>query len=100
MTPGTISYGDAGRAQRLRLLAAAAEEQRIAALEAHDGGAAAAVLDQLLRRLVLRQRDAPGCLPASISRQPGRREVEQRVAGEAVVDDHVGAPQELLRRAP
>ena len=36
VTPGTISYGDPGAAQRLGLLAAAAEDERVAALEPHD----------------------------------------------------------------
>ena len=71
---------DAGRVQCLRLLAAAAEEQRIAAFEAHDGADARAVLDQLLRRLLLRQRHAARLL-ARIDQETARRgQVEQRIA--------------------
>ena len=38
-TPGTTSNGDAGLDERERLLAAAAEDERVAALEAHDARA-------------------------------------------------------------
>ena len=100
MTPGHDLEGDAGLAQRLRLLAAAAEDERVAALEAHDERAARGRARSAPRRLVLRQRDVARAL-ARVDQQAVRaREVEQRVAGEAVVDDHVGAPQQLQRRAP
>ena len=92
--PGHDLVGDAGLAQRLRLLAAAAEDERVAALEAHDERARAAVLDQRLRRLVLGQRDVARLLaridqealrPARgrAARPPpgGRRRSRRRAAG-------------------
>ncbi len=90
----------AGRAQRERLLPAPAEEQRIAALQPHDRRCAAPVLDQTLRRLVLRQRHAARLLARVDQQAPRRGEIEQRISGQAVVDDHVGAAQELAGRAP
>ena len=99
--PGTTSNGDAGRAQRLRLLAAAAEHERVAALEAHDESARGARARPASRRLVLRHATAARRL-AGVDQQAARRRARSSsgVAGQAVVDDHVGAAHELERRAP
>ena len=45
-TPGTTSNGHAGLGERERLLAAAAEDERVAALEAHDLEPLPAELDE------------------------------------------------------
>ena len=54
--------GDAGLAQHLRLLAAAAEDERVAALEPHDAPARARVLDQQRVGLLLRDLRAAALL--------------------------------------
>ena len=87
---------DAGGRERLRLLAAAAEDERVAALEAHDEATRAG----RARRGRRRSRPGswcgrPGASTASISRQPGRRLVEQLAADQAVVHEHLGAAQQL-----
>jgi hypothetical protein len=82
------------RPQRVRLLAAAREDERVAAFEAHDLLAGLAALDQqrvdvglVHRRAARRLADAD---PLRI-----RREVEQSGDRETVVDHHVGAGQHL-----
>ena len=47
--PGTTSTGDAGREARRDLFAAAAVDERVAALEPHDAPAGAGVLDEQAR---------------------------------------------------
>ena len=66
--PGHDLEGDAGGAQRGGLLAASCEDERVAALEAHDGaaGVAAAVLDEEGVDLVLGRARTPGALPTEI----------------------------------
>ena len=53
---------DPGGGQGLGLLAAAAEHERIAALEAHDAAGATPGLDEHLVDLLLGEVDLPGCL--------------------------------------
>ena len=54
-TPGTTSNGTPALRERERLLAAAAEHERVAALQAHDAPAAPAVRDEQLVHVVLRE---------------------------------------------
>ena len=63
--PGDDLELDPGRAQRLALLAAAAEDERVAALEPDDAPARPRRLDQPLVDLLLRRPRAlgPGALP-------------------------------------
>ena len=56
VTPGTTSNVDPGRGQRLRLLAAAAEDERVAALEPDDAAPGARALDHQRLDLLLRHR--------------------------------------------
>ena len=80
------------RAQRLRLLAAAAEDERVAALEPHDRRA---------RRARARRSSAfvsswgtcspPPILPTSTSSRVGARVVERLGRDQPVVEDDVGA---------
>ena len=51
--PGTTSNGMPGLAQQQRLLAAAAEHERVAALEPHHAAAGAGVLEQERVRVLL-----------------------------------------------
>ena len=84
---------DPGRAQRLALLAAAAEDERVAALEPHDALARRGRLDQPLADLLLGNRGNAGLLAdvdqlgvgAGAASAPGgiRPVVEDRV-GEAI----------------
>ena len=62
VTPGTTSKGTPRGRQGLGLLAPAAEDERVAALQAHDPPAAAAVLDERRVDLVLGHRGAAGGL--------------------------------------
>ena len=100
VTPGTTSNGTPAARSASGLLAAAAEDEGVAALEPHDGRgrrARARPARRSISSCVIACR--PGALPASTSRQPGGASVEQRVAGQPVVHHDVGAPQQLERRA-
>ena len=86
---------DTGGVERLGLLGAAPEDERIAALEAHDELARQAVLDEAGVGLRLRHRDLPGRL-AGVDQQAVRARLErQLIAGQAVEDEHVGAAHEI-----
>src|SRR5207248_1983544 len=87
--------GDAGGGERLGLLAAAAEQERVAALEAHDALAAAGGVDQ---RLVYGDA-ALGVAWAEFSDREAfggwRDEVEDARRDEGVVEDEIGLAQQL-----
>ena len=87
--------GNAARQQVLSLFAAAAEDERIPALEPHDPR----VHQRLLRKqrvdLVLRQRVVTACL-AHINQFASRLgSLQQRVIDQTVVDDHIRRLQGL-----
>ena len=86
---------DAGLAQQLRLLAAAAEHERVAALEAHDAPARAGVLEQERVRGLLRDLRARALL-ADVDELGVRARVRERLGrDQAVVEDHVGLRDQL-----
>ena len=71
--PGTTSYVDARLAQHLRLLAAAPEHERVAALEAHDQPAGRGVLDAAAGwSSSCGTCSPPPCLPTKISSASSR----------------------------
>ena len=89
--------GDAFGAQRIELLAATAEDERIAALEANHRLAGLGALDQQRVDLVLRHavralgladRDQLGLAP---------RVIEHALADQAIVENHVGGFQRAHR---
>ena len=80
---------DSRRSERLDLFTAAAEEKRVAALEAHDGLEAPAERDQQLVHLGLAQTGAGKAESA------GGRLVEQLDRRQLVVDDRVRAPEQV-----
>ena len=81
---------NAGIGQRLGLFAAAAEDERVAAFEADHGEAAARALDQHGADLVLRERVGGFLLADVEALGVRRRERQERVGGEVVVEDGVG----------
>ena len=83
-TPGTTSNGDAGLGQRERLLAAAAEDERVAALQPHDLEPLPAELDEQ-RRSARAWRDV---LARDHERVVGRL-VDELRRDEHVVDERV-----------
>ena len=89
-TPGTTSNVDAGLGERQRLLAAAPEDERVAALQAHDVEPCAAE-----RRRAARS--SRSCVEA-VARDPQRvcrRLVDELGGDEAVVDERVAGADEL-----
>jgi len=78
--------GDAARAKRLGLLAAAPEDERIAAFEPNDAFAARPQANQHRRNLVLRHRVGAGALADVDPLAPGRREGDDRRRRERIVD--------------
>ena len=86
--------GNARVAAGLGLFAAAAEHERVAALQAHDFEPVLARDEQLVD-LLLRHRGAARRLADVDELGTGRREVEQRRRREPVVDHNIGAPQQL-----
>ena len=86
---------DAGLVQRLRLLRAAAEDKRIAALQTHDQLAGLAVLDEARVDLILRHRNIARRL-ACVDQHAARLRLKwQLVACETIEHEHVGAPHEI-----
>ena len=86
---------DAGFVQRLRLLRAAAEDKRIAALQTHDQLAGLAVLDEARVDLVLRHRNIARRL-ACVDQHAARLRLKwQLVASETIEHEHVSAPHEI-----
>ena len=107
--PGVGGRGDAGGhardhlegqprgAQRLRLLAAAPEDERVAALEADDAATGADVVDQQAQGLLLGDLLAAADL-AHVDELGVRRRVGQRLGRrELVEEDDVGLAQDLDR---
>src|SRR5205807_4292319 len=87
--------GDARGLERERLLAAAAEDERVAALQPDDAPAPATQLDQQVVDLLLRQR-MPVRLLARIDSLGFRgREGDDTGVGQAVVHERVAALQQL-----
>ena len=98
--PGTTSYGDAGLGQHGRLLAAAGEHERVAALQPHDGLAGPAPLDQQRADVLLGHRVAPRRLADVDPLGARRRQVEQLGGRQPVVHHHVGPAPAAPRPAP
>ena len=92
---------DAGRGERLGLLAAAAEHERVAALQPHDASRPVRpALDEQRVDLVLGEVDlARAPCPPTMQLGAGGREVEQRRRRQPVVHDDVGARRAARRRA-
>ena len=88
---------DPGRAQRFALLAAAAEDERVAALEPHDALARRGRLDQPLADLLLRHRGHAGLLADVDQLGVSRAPVERARRDQAVVEDRVGDGDQLQR---
>jgi hypothetical protein len=91
----------AGRRERLRLLAAAAEHERIAALQAHDALALVRQPDQQRVDLLLARGVGGTTALADVVQLEGPatsrhgREREQRGIGQRVVDDRVANDEQL-----
>ena len=85
---------DPGAAQGLGLLAAAPEDERVAALQADHRAARPTVVDELLVDLGLAGRP-PGALAHVDELGARRRQLQQFTADQPVVDDHVGPAQQL-----
>ena len=87
--------GDARGGQHLRLFAAPAEDEGVAAFEAHHALAFARLGQQ--QRIQLRLRDAAGTVvfAAVDDLSSGRRVAEQFAVDQAVIDHHFGAAQEF-----
>ena len=83
--------------QRLGLLAATTEHERIAALEADDQPAAGPVLEQQPLDLLLRHRGAAAFLPRVDQRRVGPRARERLFWNQPVIDDHLGGGDQLQR---
>src|ERR1043166_6936695 len=79
---------DSGSRQRLRLFAAAAENEWVAALKAHHVPAGARMLDQNRVDLLLRQAVITRRLAGEDAQRFSRRFFEQRLDRKSVVDDH------------
>ncbi len=77
------------------LLAAAAEDERVAALQANHDAALGGVLGEELVDAPLRNGVHRRLLAHVDELGVGRRQGEHRVVGEAVVDDHVGARERV-----
>ena len=85
----------AGIDERLRLLSAAAEHERIAALQPHDRAAVLRVRDEQAVDLVLGHGVTAGFLADVGELRVAAGAVEQPGRDEAVVEDHVGACDQL-----
>ena len=98
VTPGTTSKGTPAAASASASSPAAAEDERVAALQAHDPPAATAVRDERRVDLVLGHGGAPGGLARVEQLGAGPAEGQQPLGAEAVVDDDVGALQRVAAR--
>src|SRR5262249_50773984 len=87
-----------GRGERLRLLTAATEHERIAALQAHDATGGPAPVDEHLVDLVLREIDVAGRLAGGDELGTLGRQRQEERRRQAVVDHHVGPAEQ--HRAP
>ena len=99
VTPGTTSNGTCAAMHASRLLAAATEHERIAALEPHYRLAFAPVRHEHVVDLLLVHRGATGRLPNVDPLGRGGREVEERGRRQAVVDDDIGTAQQFFAAA-
>ena len=90
---------DARRAQRERLLAAAAEHERVAALQAHDAPARPGALEHQRLGLLLGHRASAALLADEQQLGVRARAVERRRRDQAVVEDHVRARRSARARA-
>ena len=88
---------DPGSAQRLCLLAAAAEHERISALQPHDATSGRPVLEQQPLDLGLRHRRTATLLAGIQELGVGSSAIQRRRRNQAVVDDHVGRRDQLER---
>ena len=84
---------DAVRTQRLQFLAAAAEHERVAALQPHHALAGLRERDQLRIDLGLRVAAVAGMLADADAFRIATRQLQHLVADQAVVQDHVGFVQ-------
>ena len=89
--------GHAGLLQRQRFLAAAAEDERIAALQPHDAAAAPRGADHQRLNRRLRHRMTAGALADEEPLRPARV-AENAVVDERVVEHEVGGAQPRDRR--
>ena len=89
--------GDSGFAQRESLLAAAAEHERVAALQAHDRLARPRAIDHQGLRLLLRDRRSAALLADEQHLGTRTRAVEGARGDQPVVEDHLGARDQLER---
>ncbi len=76
---------NAGRVQRLRLLAAAPEDERVAALQADDALSGSRLLDRQSLDLALLHRVRAAALPDENALARRRREGDDRVGDERIV---------------
>ena len=97
--PGTTSNGMPCAREELEFLAAAAEDERIAALEPHDAAAESRLLEQQLVDTALRHRVTARHLADADAVGIAAREVEDLVGDQPVVQDHVGFLQRAQRIA-
>jgi hypothetical protein len=86
---------DAGGGERLRLLAAAAEHERVAALQAHDPVPGSSELDELRVDLLLRGSRCPRLLAHVAELGVGARALECTGRDQAVVEDHLRRGDQL-----
>jgi len=86
---------DARGVQRLRLFAAATEDERIAALEAYDALTVSCLFDHQARDLVLRHGLHSAALSHEDSLAMRRRQRQDRIADQGIVEQHVGAAKEF-----
>ena len=93
--PGHDLERHAGGGEGLRLLAATAEDERVAALEAHDEAPREPVLDETGVDLLLGHRVVVGPLRGVDQQAAGGRLVEQLATDQPVVHQHLGATHQL-----
>ena len=89
--------GDLGLGERLGLLAAAAEDERVAALEADDDFALPSAIDQQIGDLILGHARCAGLLAHVEQLGFGSGERQGAAWDQAVVNDHVGGDDQLER---
>ncbi len=97
--PGHDLEIDACASERLRLLAAATEDERVAALEPDDASPLSRVVDHQLLDLVLLHRVGSRRLADVDELGVGTRSIERSGGNQAIVQDHVSARDQLERTA-
>jgi hypothetical protein len=88
---------DTRRGQRLRLLAAAPEHERVAAFQPHHAPPRGGPLDQLRVDLVLLDRRPSRLLADVAELRAGTGAVQRPVWDQPVVEHHIGARDQLQR---